>query len=87
MQLHQITRVSKDKCLRQGKVTCILLNGIYHLVRRTSQTSQRQFINAILLQVNIEYEKIAKQCIVEGDVRIVQHILALLRVILRIEDG
>lgn len=87
LQLHQITKVSKDKCLRQGKVTSILLNAFFHLVRRAKQPQQRQFICTILLQVNIEYEKIAKQCIVEGDVRVVQHLLDLLRVILRIEDG
>ena len=44
-------------------------------------------MSAILLQINIEYEKIAKQCIVEGDVRIAQNILDLLRAILRIEDA
>ena len=35
----------------------------------------------------MEYEKIAKQCIVEDDVRIAQTVLDLLRAILRIEDA
>ena len=43
-------------------------------------------INAILLQTNIEYEKIAKQCVVADDVRIAQSILDLLRAIIRLED-
>ena len=39
-----------------------------------------------MLQINIDYEKIAKQCIVEGDVRAAQSVLDLIKAILRIED-
>ena len=79
-----ITRVSKDKCLKQGQVTCLLLNAFYNIMKRSQ--SQRQVISAILLQINIDFEKIAKQCIVEGDVRAAQSVLDLIKAILRMED-
>lgn len=40
-------------------------------------------MNNILLLVNMGFEKIAKQCIVESDVRTLQSILDLVRTILR----
>ena len=43
-------------------------------------------ISAILLQINIDFEKIAKQCIVEGDVSAAQSVLDLIKAILRMED-
>ena len=79
-----ITKVSKDKCLKQGRISCLLLNSFYNIMRRSQP--QRQVISAILLQINIDYEKIAKQCIVEEDVRAAQSVLDLIKAILRIED-
>ena len=87
-QLNAIISMPKDKCLQNSKVVCYLLNALYQIYKASDDkngrpTSLRHDVNNILLLVNMGFEKIAKQCIVEVDVRTLQSVLDLVRTILR----
>lgn len=90
-QLNFIISLPKDNCLVKSKEICFLLNALYQIYMRSCLSNQeskrwnliKHDVSNILLLANMGYEKIAKQCIVEGDVRKVQSILDLIRTVLR----
>lgn len=74
--LNSIISMPRDKCLQQGRIVCYLLNALHQVYRRAdAKKSEKRFtaikhdISNILLLANMGYEKIAKQCGTESDMR------------------